>query len=414
MNVIEFITSLNIKNSNENVNNYFYELKKTLNQNPYHLNINWDGKLFTLTSNKKRSDFSNDALNNCNGIILEAPEFDSCVPQLIAYSFPVISDYNNAYEENVKNNWDKYDVESMIDGAIIRLYYYEGKWCLSTIKKIDANRTSWEGKDSFQTLFNEAAANCGLDYTVLNKEYCYTFVLCHPNNHMIVSYDTKMIYHVNTTQVKEDNIIEYVNHDIGIKQCNRYENLTFEQFNEIINKELDKPITVNQTIGLILTNKETGAKIKVDTRCYKEARDLKGNVPNIKYRVIRLLLEEKFNLDSERIIKFCQYYPQYKKDVDHVNERVNKLTTRLFGIYKSNGYEIPMNHNDLMEFHFITELHFKFLETNHRSNFNVFNEQVKQLSQFRLASLLKIPFSYNHGHNNRNSNNFEFNKFIHK
>lgn len=419
MDVVEFIKRLDISVSPSS-NDYFYKLKEVIGSKPFSISMNWYNNLICLTANKKKSDFSHTAINNMNGIILEIPFNENESPTVVAYSFPIIKDFNEIAEENIRENFTNYKVEQIIDGAIIRVFWYNDQWFTSTIKCIDAGRSSWEGKTSFKSLFEQAACICGLDYGNLNKEYCYTFVLCHPNNHMIVNYTEPKIYHVNTVNRNT----EYIDEDIGITKPKQFTFETFDDFLKLVNTKLNPPIDDSQVIGFMLTNTKTNEKIKVDTQSYHEARTIKGNIPNIDYRIIQLLKESSaqqnsgtegsnFDISNENIDKFCKYFPQYVANVDRILKNVEKLVGRLFAVYRNNDFQAPKftnNHTNPMEFHILTELTYQHLETNQRSTYQVFDRYIKNLSVFRLATCLNVPY-YNKFDNSKKYPH-EYSKYI--
>src|SRR5690606_28365278 len=106
-------------------------------------------------------------------------------------------------------------LENGIDGCMIKLFYYNDKWNVSTHRKINASTNWWSSNKSFEIMFYDACKEKNFNFDILNKSCTYTFILIHPENRIILNYgNTIDLFHVST----RDNITfnEYLD-DIGIK-----------------------------------------------------------------------------------------------------------------------------------------------------------------------------------------------------
>ena len=97
------------------------------------------------------------------------------------------------------------------EGTLLRVYYFNNKWFVSTHRKLDANKSKWSCKDSFGILFRRAVNNNknlrdkfeGGDIydqflDSLNKDYKYLFLLTNNSENRIVcnaNHDCQL-YHI--------------------------------------------------------------------------------------------------------------------------------------------------------------------------------------------------------------------------
>ncbi len=128
------------------------------------------------------ADFTNPIVRQANGVI-----FEKETNKLVHYSF-------EKYYENSSVSNDTYDLDlkydeygrllggecyPFIEGSLIKVYYYNNAWCVSTSKCIDASRSYWSSNKSFDELFRETVLSEGF-YDKLDKNCCYTYILQHP------------------------------------------------------------------------------------------------------------------------------------------------------------------------------------------------------------------------------------------
>ena len=108
--------------------------------------------------------------------------------------------------EELIENWHNVTVEEFIDGTMINLFYHD-KWTISTRSCLYAD-CNWYSNKKFNTMFEEAEKNYKIDYNLLNKNYCYTFVLQHPENRIVTEYIEPKIILV---QITDLNTLENIN-----------------------------------------------------------------------------------------------------------------------------------------------------------------------------------------------------------
>ena len=152
------------------------------------------------------ADFFDPVVQEARGIILDMENLD-----VVCYPFRKFGNYGEPYIDDI--DWNTARVLEKVDGSIMKVYWYDGRWCLATNSTINADNTPVSNTDkTFGGLFREAAENQGLDFDVLDKNKTYIFELTSPYNKVVVDYgETPKIWHLGTRdnitgQESEENI----------------------------------------------------------------------------------------------------------------------------------------------------------------------------------------------------------------
>jgi hypothetical protein len=90
--------------------------------------------------------------------------------------------------------------EEFIEGTMINVFFdptygANGCWQISTRNTVGANVSfyKWSNK-TFNQMFLEACAVCNFDIQTLNPKFCYSFVLQHPDNRIVIPIKTALLY----------------------------------------------------------------------------------------------------------------------------------------------------------------------------------------------------------------------------
>jgi len=157
-----------------------------------------------------------DILKQSRGVVFHGDK-------LVMKGFPFTYEYT--IDNNLKNIQDDilpiFDQCSFYDsyeGSLIRMFYFNNKWYLSTNKKLDAFRSKWASKESFGSFFkialeseienNDRLRNALKDtqdvissfQDILDKDKQYMFLLLNNNENRIVSQQPERptLFHVGT------------------------------------------------------------------------------------------------------------------------------------------------------------------------------------------------------------------------
>ena len=332
-----------------NINNY-ETLKSILETEPYNLKIKEDidqPQLF-LIHTQNNSNFNIPLVNECNGIILEKNTF-----KIICYTFNKCSD--SLSFDNKLNVSDLY-FESAIEGTHVRLFYYNNKWQLSTKKCIDAAKSKWISDKNFLQLFEECVERYDF-MQKLNTTYCYSFIIMHPENNIVVNYTTPNVLHVSTRDL---NTLNEVNVHIGIP-TNERKFIMSDNIESIINNLYVDTSLLYEGIMFIDINYN---RWKIKSPYFNKIRNLWGNTNNRFYRFLELrqdcnLLQEYLNYYSYDRVKFISY-----------EEQIKNMANDILKIYLSkhvhkNGIKIPFFFSKI-----IYKLHGDFFKDKIKTDYN--------------------------------------------
>jgi len=341
--------------------NSFDQVEQLLSSSPFNLSVRRDGDLYRLIYDENKSDLSNDIVRECCGIILDANQVD----KVVCYSLNKTEDIevrpeSTEYHVNSINlsNWNELRVEELVDGTLVRLYYYDSKWYTSTKKVIDASNSYWHSSKSFHDLFVESSSN--LDYSKLNKDHCYYFIMKHPENRIVTEYKEKSIVHVGTRNLVT---LQELEENIGVpkpRRCN------FLNFDELISKAKNLHFYIP---GYMISDKDFN-RVKVQGTNYLNIKELKGNVPNMEIRCLQLRKQNQLS-------DFLIYYPEYSEKFKHVEVKILKQANSLLQKYISRRIKkeqvelLPIEREMLYKIHglyLMTRIKIKFSSVYHIIN----------------------------------------------
>ena len=316
MELIQFIRNNNITN--------YETLKTVLEAEPYNLKFKEDieyPNLF-LIHPQDNSAFQYKIVNECNGIIMEKGTL-----KIVCYTFNKCYD-TATISENIDIN--NLYVEKSIEGTLIRLFYYNDKWMVSTKRCIDASKSRWLSEKNFLQLFQECVSKYNF-MDNLNTIYCYSFIVMHPENKNIINYTTANICHISTRDL---NTLIETNASIGLPQNER---IYVNDINNILNN-MNQDYTLSNEGYIFIDTQYNRWKIK--TPHFKKVRDLWGQTNNRFYRYVEL--RKDYNLLNEYLI----YYNNDRGNFIEYEDKIKNLAYEILKIYMSkhidkNNINIP-------------------------------------------------------------------------
>lgn len=248
--------------------------------------------------------------------------------KLLSYSLPKSIKYDKFIENNDNDiNNDNIVVTEIIEGTMINLFNNGGKWDVSTKSSVGGKyfyyRNGYDkdyGKDK-QLTFKKMFYDClridkDDEFETLTKNLsenvCYSFVMQHPDNHIVLNNIEANLYLVAAYKIK-DNTVEYIPlKSLPTMDCVKTL-LEFIKLPRIIEKledykNMELKYTKDNTeliVGLMYLNEETGERSHIIHDSYKKRKDIRGNNPNLQYQYLCL---KKIG----KVKEFLDYFPQYK------------------------------------------------------------------------------------------------------
>ena len=235
------------------------------------------------------------------------------------------------------------NAQEFIEGTMINAFWdpsigLTGGWEISTRNTVGARSSFFKGPNNvtFRDMFLEASTKNNLILDQLNKDLCYSFVLQHPNNRIVVPFNKPELYLVAVYNIKTidgntmvlsypmDDLKQYNWGSSTIKFPQVYE---WNTYSELIEKYASMN-TSYSILGFVVYNNLTGERMKVRNPVYEQVRSLRGNQPKLQYQYLCLRKEGK-------VADFLKFYPENKKELSSFRDQVHLFTNTLFANYAS-------------------------------------------------------------------------------
>lgn len=240
------------------------------------------------------------------------------------------------YSEFIKDglNGGKICYQEFIDGTMINVYYDKNHgWELATRSIIGGKSKFFKVKNSpsFRDMFIEALNNTDLEFDDLDEKLCYSFVLQHPKNRIVLKVENPKIYLCSIYEcqgltVKEHDIVEYMDVFKQRKVCMPVQ-YNFDNIDDAI-KLLANPLsTPYYCMGVVLKH-TNGMRWKVRNPNYEYVRGLRGNDPKNQFQYFKLR-------QSYKLGDFILYYPEFYEEFKVYEDQVFTFTKTLHELYMS-------------------------------------------------------------------------------
>lgn len=255
-------------------------------------------------------------------------------------------------------------IDDIIEGTMINLWFDErsSSWEISTKCAIGGDYSYFRnnnykepkedggvedgvvGNKTFRQMFFDALGEFDLIATLSSlsvySEFSYSFVLQHPENHIVYKIDTPKLYLVAVYQIvyKEDNeeitTIQTIPPE-QFKYWGIFQSTSIEfspKLLDVTYKSLLETFTSiqseNYPVGVMFTHLETGERSKIVNNVYLKAKDIRGNNPNLFYQYLCLNRIGKVD-------EFLVLFPWYKTIFYSFSKQQNEFIVNLYKSYKS-------------------------------------------------------------------------------
>jgi hypothetical protein len=234
--------------------------------------------------------------------------------------------------------------EEFVEGTMINVFFdpdvgVTGSWEISTRNTVGATSSFFKSSTSktFRRMFMEAADECRLNINTLETDLCYSFVLQHPENRIVVPFSKPQLYLVGVYKISNSSnrvdvdffdAHEYKSFfsELGttIKFPQIYE---FNKYSDLIEK-YGSMNTSYDIVGVVIHNTATGERTKIRNPVYEQVRNLRGNQPKLQYQYLCLRKEGK-------VKDFLKFYPENKSEFSTFRDQVHLFTNTLYSNYVS-------------------------------------------------------------------------------
>lgn len=161
-----------------------------ITKDPYKITVKRDGQYILLLYNQLSSDMSLQEVQESRGSIFKYEKGEWIY---VCRPFDKFFNYGEAHAARI--DWKSACVTEKVDGSLMKLWYDDYKWNLSTNGMIDAFKAKVGDDLSFGLLFEKAVGARIEDFAKdLDKDYTYLFELTSPFTQVIISYELKVWY----------------------------------------------------------------------------------------------------------------------------------------------------------------------------------------------------------------------------
>lgn len=324
--------NLEIKNDTENIDEQYIKYKRFLESSENIKKCSVDNGL-EMYCYVKCDNTDSLATKFARGVVYKGDK-------MVASSLPYTVQFACTENEEIQQFLDGIDIESIqafpaYEGTLIRMFYVDEKWYISTHRKFDAFKCTWgPSKKSFGDTFVEALKNTEYssdnspDKDIIEKlcenldtSNVYLFlVLSTIENRLVCDPKPPTVYFVGN--IKENTTLYYE----GVKGIPSVPQLKFSSIDELIKVAENTDYHTGQGVILYLPNM---VQVKIINYEYLSKFNLRNNEPSLNYRYLQL--KDRPHLQQE----FRELYPEHLESFDKYDGYIDKICRELLKLYKS-------------------------------------------------------------------------------
>ena len=372
---MEFINFI----ANNNITSYEV-LKSQLEASPYNLKLKEDDAIakLALIHSQDTSDFTSLIVKSCNGLVIEKETL-----KVVCYTF---DKFNDSVEPVSEVDYANCSIQDAIEGTLLRVYFYDGAWRISTKKCLCAGKSRWVSEKNFQDLFIECHGIRLFEH--LNKDWCYSFIMAHPENNVLFKPFKPTLYHLVTRDMTSSNLKEVSNVEFGCEkefQPLEIPAIPFGEFLKTTNikniyEEYKQHSPLN-TEGYVFIDEE-GHRHKIIKNNVKKVRAIWGNNNNRLFRYLEL------RKDIKVLDEYLNYFKEDKQKFLGYENEVMELANEILEVYMK---KFVLKTNTNVPFYFkriIYNLHGDFLKNREQTNISKVTSYVNDLDVKEICHMI--------------------------
>lgn len=275
-------------------------------------------------------------INSLNNVVCFSPP-KSLHADRFMEMYPIIHDLKS--DTTIKS---PIIAQQFVEGTMINVFFdpAAASWQIATRSTVGGNMSFFQGPGAktFNEMFQDACVENKLFIDTLNPMYCYSFVLQHPCNRIVVPFSKPQLYLIDLYHIRKnlDDTIYVYSHPLSVvKEYGFWKSTTVRfpevydvsSYAELINK-FASPNTPYHIMGVIIKNTETNERCKIRNPIYEEVRQLRGNQAKLQYQYLSLRKEGK-------IPEFLKFYPETKDELSKFRDQIHMFTNTLHQNYIS-------------------------------------------------------------------------------
>lgn len=233
--------------------------------------------------------------------------------------------------------------QEFVEGTMINVFWDDciSEFVISTKNTVGADSSFFltTPRKTFRQMFEETATHVNLDIVSLNKDYCYSFVMQHPENRLVTHYESPALHLIAVYKIIHDSDpsllikVESIDFNIakgcdalnqsGVQYLKNYDEIS--SYQDAVDKfaSVTTPYNIQ---GVVLVNLETGERAKARNPNFEQVKRLRGNQPKGQYQYLALMSQGK-------IREFLSFYPEFTEDFLVYKDQLHKFTSQLLSHY---------------------------------------------------------------------------------
>jgi hypothetical protein len=237
------------------------------------------------------------------------------------------------------NKYEDCFIQHFPEGTMINVFFdkHIDDWQISTRSTIGAKcNFNMDSNITYRYMFLDAMNHIGLEFEDLDKNCCYSFVLQHPKNRIVVPIKEPAIILTNKYKIENNEVFNnnsFINptkfntltmHTIDDNNFKSSVNYTGNNWKQLIEHFYTDNLPY-QFQGIVIWNNK-GERTKIRNTSYEKIKHLKGNSPKLQYQYYYLR-------QNNAVKDFLTYYPEYKEEFSDFRRELHKYTNQLYQNY---------------------------------------------------------------------------------
>lgn len=281
----------------------------------------------------KCNDEDNKLIKQCRGVVFNDQD-------IVMKAFPYTTEYNHTESDKIDGflgefkDWTFYNSH---EGCLIRLFYFNGKWYVSTHRKLNAFKSKWASRESFGTSFKNALVSeeeCNSAFkaslpdgdnildrfqSILDTSKQYMFLVHNNKDNRIVcdAPERATVYHVGT--FVDGNLV--LTDDINIPVPKKH---SFSDINEL--QSFVDTISYRELPGIIGFTSDN-RQVKILHKDYQDLFLARGNEPSIKFRYLQVRLNRSY------VNMLYHLYPEMGETFDEYESTLYDIARSIYRAY---------------------------------------------------------------------------------
>jgi hypothetical protein len=310
-------------------------------------------------------------------------------PKCVVPSATELNGDNNNNNNNNSNN-NNLLVEELVEGTMINVFYHKpngqeegADWDLATKSCVGGNivfhslanhpnnepiqEPTHEPKKTFRRMFLECMNEAGLEFDALQKDCCYSFVMQHPNNHIVRQIRAPTLYLIAVYKVDNENlVVEEQCREEQLARINTHANektlvrlpLQFTDVDLHVLQDIYASANAPYDFpGLVCRERSTGVRFKFRNPNYECIKNMPGSDAKLLFQNLSLRQQGK-----DKVNEYLDLHPEHSEAFEKVQSDMHAYTTQLFESYI--GYYVKRDRPFPAEF----KMHMFHLHRLHKEN----------------------------------------------